>query len=794
MFTESIINQAREIVKTMPLEEKVKYLQGTDFWHLYSNTQYDLPEIIVTDGPHGLRKQTGQTDHVGLNSSLPAICYPAACMTSCSFDRELLYEIGTHLGEECLKEEISVLLGPAVNHKRSPLCGRNFEYFSEDPLLTGKLASELVKGIQSKGVGTCVKHYAANSQEELRLTSNSIIDERALFEIYLRQFEIIIKESNPASLMSAYNQLNDIYCSESQYLLEEIGRKKFGFNGLYITDWGAMNDEVKAYASGLDLEMPGICSGTNKIIYKAIQDKLLEESKVDEAVVRIISLILHFKQLSKKHNFDVKESLKLAQKVAEESAVLLKNEDHILPLESTDKLLIIGHMAKKARYQGSGSSKINPVELDNILEALHERNIPVTYCEGYDQEGTTHEAYLKEVIEAAKNHERIIIVAGLPDSYESEGKDRESLDMPKGMNQVIEVASQHNSNVIVVLQGGSAMTMPWIEKVKAVLHMHLSGCQGGKATVSLLLGEVNPSGKLTETYPFSLEDTPCYPYYRKQGKVCEYRESIYTGYRYYESVNKPVLFPFGYGLSYTTFEYSDIRVKEEKYDITVSFRIHNTGKKEGKEIYQIYFSQVNSVISRPDKQLVEFGKVSLLPNESKKVIVHISKEHFKFFDMNLHDWNYEEGMINIMVGASVADIRLSEQVEVHFKDNQPIVNQTLFEASQAKNQTREDFEKLVGREIKDIEVTHPFDHNVSFNELSKESSVFRMLIPVLQWIARKVITDEESYKMAMMSLFDFPLRNYGMGGFTNKQGIQGFVDCANGHWFKGLRKVLKNLK
>lgn len=658
----------KAIIKEMTLEEKAGMCSGKDFWHLKGVERLGIPEVMVSDGPHGLRKQAEEADHLGLNESIKAVCFPTACATACSFDRELLEELGERIGEECQEENISVILGPAVNIKRSPLCGRNFEYFSEDPYLASQMAAAHIKGVQSKNVGTSIKHFAANNQEHRRMSCSSEIDERTFREIYLGAFETAVKEAKPDTVMCSYNKINGEFASENHRLLTEILRDEWGFEGYVMSDWGAVNERVKGLAAGLDLEMPGSGGTTDAEIVEAVKNGTLEESVLDTAVERILNIIFKFTDNRQAGSFDRKEDHKLAAKIAAESMVLLKNEG-ILPLKPEGKkLAFIGKFAAQPRFQGGGSSHINSSEITSALDAVKEIT-EVTYAQGYDvKEDVIDEAMLKEAVQTAKDADIAVIFAGLPDAFESEGYDRSHMRMPECQNTLISEIAKVQENVVVVLHNGSPVEMPWADEVKGILEAYLCGQAVGQAEVDLLFGKANPCGKLAETVPYKLSDNPSYLNFPGDGKTVEYKEGVFVGYRYYDTKEMPVRYPFGYGLSYTTFAYSDLQVSAEEIKdtetLTVTLKVKNTGTVAGKEIVQLYVADKTGVASRPVKELKNFVKVDLQPQEEKTVEMQLDKRSFAWYNTEIQDWYAATGEYEILAAASSRDIRLTKTVKV----------------------------------------------------------------------------------------------------------------------------------
>lgn len=697
----------------MTLKEKASLCSGKDFWHLKSIERLGLPEIMVCDGPHGLRKQNAENKKVGIGNSYPATCFPTAVTTACSWDRDLIYKMGQALAEECLQHGVSVLLGPGVNMKRSPLCGRNFEYFSEDPELAGEMGAAFIAGVQSKGIGTSLKHFAGNSQEMKRMTSNSIIDERALREIYLRAFEKAVKKSQPWTVMNAYNLLNGTYCSENDWLQNKVLRDEWGFKGAVVSDWGAVNDRVAGLNAGNDLEMPSSGGVNDAKIVEAVKCGVIDETTLDERVDKLIDIILKGAANKKPgYKFDVKAHNLLSRQIAEQSMVLLKNDGNILPLKRVEGeyVAVIGAFADNPRYQGAGSSIINPTMIDSGRRAFNNSPISVKFADGYDRSGKrkNEDAYITEACNLAKNASKAVVFIGLTDDYESEGFDRSTMKLPDGHNRLVEAVSRVNDNVIVVLEGGSPVEMPWADDVKAILNAYLGGQSVAPAIVDVLTGKANPCGKLAETYPVCLKDTPTSFRYPDSKEDVQYRESIFIGYRYYDKVERNVRFPFGFGLSYTSFEYSDIKLKKKNLTkgegAKVTFTIKNTGDVAGSEIAQVYVAKPESKIFRAPKELKGFVKIHLEPGEEKKVSVELDDRAFAFWNTATEDWCVESGEYKILVGASSRDIRLEAAAKMKSEDDETIVDLresagVYFDGDPARAR-EDDFKVIYGGEFK----------------------------------------------------------------------------------------------
>jgi beta-glucosidase len=663
----------KKIISQMTLEEKAGLCSGLDFWHTKSVERLGVPSIMMTDGPHGLRKQADSADHLGLNASVPATCFPSAVSLASSWDRELIQKVGTALGEECQAEDVAIILGPGANIKRSPLCGRNFEYFSEDPYLSSEMAASHIAGVQSQGIGTSLKHFAVNNQEHRRMTVDAIVDERALREIYLASFEEAVKKSDPWTVMCSYNKLNGVYNSHNEYLLTKILREEWGFDNFVVSDWGAVSDIVSGVKSGLELEMPSSFGSGDKKIADAVRNGELSEEVLDKAVERILKIV--FKAVdNKKQNavYDKEVHHKLARQVAAECMVLLKNEDGILPLKKSGSVAVIGAFAKKPRYQGGGSSHINPTKLEDGLTEIQKAagaGVKVSYAEGFKLDDSMDEALVEEAKKAAFSADVAVIFAGLPDIYESEGYDRKHMRIPENQIKVIEELAKVQKNIVIVLCNGSPIEMPWFDKTKAVLEGYIGGQAIGGAAADVLFGEVNPSGKLAETFPRKLSDNPSFLNFPGEGDRVEYKEGIFVGYRYYDKKEIEPLFPFGYGLSYTSFEYTGISVdKQELLDnetLTVKISVKNTGKAAGKEVVQLYVRDVESSVIRPDKELKGFAKVDLQPGEEKTVEIKLVKRAFAYYNTELHDWYVESGVFELLAGGSSRDIVLKAEVKVN---------------------------------------------------------------------------------------------------------------------------------
>lgn len=719
----------KDLIKQMTLEEKASLMSGQNFWNTKPIERLGIPSIMLTDGPHGLRKQGGKADHLGLNKSLPATCYPTAATLANSWDKSLVYNVGQDIGKEARSESVSVLLGPGLNIKRNPLCGRNFEYFSEDPYLTGELASEMVKGIQSNGISACPKHYAVNSQEHMRMTIDEIVDERSLREIYLTGFEKVVEKGNPHTMMSSYNKVNGEFANENQHLVNNILYSEWGYDGVIVTDWGGNNDRVAGLKAHNQLEMPSTNGITDKEIVDAINAGALDESILDEAVDQLLSLIF-------KVRLDDKEAVQVdydahytkAVEAARKSIVLLKNENNILPLKMGTKVAVVGDFAQNPRYQGAGSSLINPYKLSKPLDHLQGSSLNVIgYAQGFKRMGGKSSKLLKEATSLAEAAEVVLLFIGLDESREAEGVDRKDLKLAQDQLELVEAVAKVNKNVVVVLSGGGALELPFAENVQGILHTYLSGQGGGEAVVDVLLGKHNPSGKLSETFPFQYSDVPSAAYYPGHQTTSEHKEGLFIGYRYFETANVPVRYSFGYGLSYTTFQYSDLVVD----GLTVNFNLTNTGTIAGAEIAQLYIEKADSKIFRSVKELKGFEKISLEPGETKQVRLTLTERDFSYYNPEMKNWETESGSYKIQVGSSIQAIHLEETVEmagvspsVFLKEEYPHYAQ-----ANVKHIPDFEFEKVLGRELppKNWDLHKDLGMNDTINQAQYKNWIGRLL-------------------------------------------------------------------
>lgn len=785
------------IISQMSLEEKALMMSGKNTWETVDFPQYGIPSMAMSDGPHGLRRQGGSGDHLGLGNSLPATCFPTAASVANSWDEELGEAIGTALAEEAVTMDVNVILGPGLNIKRSPLCGRNFEYFSEDPYHAGKMAAAYVRGIQSKGISACPKHFAANSQELRRMANDSVVDERTFREIYTTGFEIAVKEGKPKSIMSSYNEINGVYANENKHLLQEILVDEWGFDGFVVSDWGGSNDHALGVENGSHLEMPGTGKSGMRDIVRAVENGTLREEILDQRLDELLDVIFATHQATedgKGTGFDVEKHHELARRAAEESIVLLKNEKNILPLKDGARVTIIGDFAKTPRYQGAGSSLVNPARTpEAILDVIGESGLVMTaFAQGYVRNRKTNGKLLRQAVETAKGADTVLIFAGLDEISESEGLDRTHMHMPQAQNKLIEAVAAVNPNVIVVLSAGSAVEMPWYDAVRGIVHGYLGGQAGAPAMLRVLTGKCCPSGKLNETYPYRYEDTPAYHYYPGKERSSEYRESLYVGYRYYTTVGKEVRFPFGYGLSYTTFTYSNLNLKKDK----VTFTVRNTGNCDGTEIAQLYVGRTSDTVFRPAKELKGFERVDLKAGEEREVTIPLDDKAFRFFDARTNTWEVETGEYTIYVGGNVEDTPLAGTLQVEG---------TVAEGGYSKAELPDyftgaiteiddgEYRILYGREIPDGSWSGEIHMNDAVCQLYYGKGilgkifygVLRILLKIGEWRGKPSLNVLFNYNM--------PIRGYAKmtGGLVTMDMARALTEMANGHRIKGTGHFIR---
>ena len=806
------LEQAQSLVAQMSLEEKAAFCSGRSFWHLEACERLGVASIMLTDGPHGLRKQAGDADHVGLGNSVPATCFPTACALASSWDRDLLRKVGVALGEQCAAEDVAVLLGPGMNIKRHPLCGRNFEYFSEDPLQSGELAAALIEGIQSQGVGACVKHFAVNNQEQGRMFVDAIVDERTLREIYLRGFEIAVRKARPWTVMCAYNRLNGAYCSEHDWLLNQVLRGDWGFQGAVVTDWGAANDRVLGVSAGLDLEMPASGGINDRRLVAAVRDGRLPEADLDQAVARNLSLALLGAELRKRKGVaDHDAHHALARRVAGECAVLLKNEGPLLPLAPSARVAVIGAFAKQPRYQGAGSSQVNPTRLDcafdAIAEILGDGTPQLSYAPGYDPARSEPDAELiAEAAAVAARAEVAVVFAGLPGIYESEGFDRSHMALPEQHDRLIEAVCEANPNTVVVLANGAPVAMPWVGAPKAILEGYLAGQGGGAAMADVLFGRVNPSGKLAETFPLRQADVPADRWFPGTGRQVHYREGLHVGYRYFDTAAAPVLFPFGHGLGYTRFEYGQLELSADAFEpggeLTVSLALTNSGERAGSEVVQLYVHAAQSSVHRPEQELRAFAKVALAPGETRRVTLTLDDAAFAIYDTGAGTWIVEAGEFEIRLGASSRDIRLRTRLKVHSGqrlsasargaggDLPPQLGDGGLDGSDAA------FAALLGKPVPAPEPSRPYHLNSSLGEIGETALGRIVRSKVASGFQKRMgvdAADETTARMFEAMANNMPLRSLALfsGGRLSFNGINVLVALLNRRVFTALRLLLR---
>ncbi len=783
----------RDIIDKMKLEEKAALLSGKGEWQTWEFERLGIPSMFCSDGPHGIRKQAGAGDHLGLNPSLPATCFPTAATVANSWDPELGEEIGKALGEEARVQGVNVVLGPGLNIKRSPLCGRNFEYFSEDPYLAGKMAAGYVRGIQSQGVYACPKHFAVNSQELRRMAMNAVVDERTLREIYLTGFEIAVKEGNARSIMTSYNQVNGTYANENKHLLRDILRGEWGYDGIVITDWGGSNDHIQGVEAGSDLEMPTPGLDSARQIVAAVKEGKLKESAVDECVDRLLEAVLTLtKNGETPEEFDKEAHHALARRAAGESAVLLKNEENILPLKPGTRVALIGDFAFEPRYQGAGSSMVNATSLDKMSELISGSGLVLAgSSKGYIRTGEEDAVLAKEAVDLAQSADVVLYCFGLDELSESEGIDRTHMRIPQNQISLLESMARVNQNIVGILSAGAAVEMPWHYCLKGLLHGYLYGQAGAGAMLDILTGKINPSGRLNETYPVRYEDTPAFRYFPSEERNSEYREGLYVGYRYYDTSKVRVMYPFGFGLSYTQFEYSGLEVD----DTGVSFTVTNTGKTDGAEVAQLYVGMKDAKVYRPEKELKGFAKVCLKAGESSKVRISFDDKTFRYWNVRTNRWEIEGGAYRIMVGASCADIRLEEQVQIkgtteefpYFTNRMPSYYSGLIQQVDDK-----EFEELLGTPIPSGKWTGDLTVNDAICQMYyAKSGIARFAYKKLTGMKKKS-EDAGKPDLNILFIYNMPFRAIAKmtGGMVSMEMVEGIVTMVNGHLFRGLGRTI----
>ena len=781
-----------DVIAKLSLREKCALLSGATVFETHALPNKGVPAIWLSDGPNGLRKQAGPADHLGLNPSEPATCFPTAATVANSWDPALGEEIGKALGEETASYRVNVILGPGLNTKRSPLCGRDFEYFSEDPYLSGKLAAGYVRGIQSVGVSACPKHFAANNQELRRMASNSVLDERTLRELYLTSFEIAVKEGRPKCIMTSYNRVNGTYANENHHLLQDILHGEWGYDGAVVTDWGGSNDHVEGVREGSTLEMPCPGFGSAKRLMQAVEEGRLPESAVDARVDELLELVFTTDAAVKAapKRFDRDAHHALARRAAAESVVLLKNEDDLLPLKPGQRVALIGDFAQTPRYQGAGSSSVNATRVDNLKDAAEADDITLAgFCAGYERSGTPNPAFVEEAAALARKADVVVLCMGLDESSESEGLDRSHICIPENQKQLLEAVAQANENLVVVLSAGSVVETGWVSRCKAVLHAYLGGQAGAGAIMDVLTGRVNPSGKLAETLPLTYEDTPAARYFPGKQQNVEYREGLYIGYRYYETAHVPVRYPFGYGLSYTTFAYSDLKADADK----VTFTITNTGSRAGAEIAQLYVAKADAAVFRPEKELKGFAKVFLQAGECKTVTIPLDDKAFRYWNVKTDRWETEGGSYQLLVGASVQDIRLRAEVPVQGTGApDPYAGKAVqcYRTADIKNVPDAAFEALLGHAIP--EDRPHIDQTMTLGELNHSRSPLCWLAWAVLHTLLKRSSREGTPDLNLLFQYNMPVRALSQmtGGMVGQETVDGIVMEAKGFWIIGLLRAL----
>ena len=786
-----------KIINQMTLEEKALMMSGKNTWETVDFEKYGIPSMVMSDGPHGLRRQAGAGDHLGLNASLPATCFPTAAGVANSWDEELGEQIGTALAEEAVTMGVNVILGPGLNIKRSPLCGRNFEYFSEDPYHAGKMAAAYVKGIQSQGIAACPKHFAANSQELRRMANDSVVDERTFRELYTTGFEIAVKEGKAKSIMSSYNEVNGVYANENKHMLQEILVDEWGFDGYVVSDWGGSNDHALGVKNGSHLEMPGTGKAGMNDILKAVKNGSLEESILDQRLDELLNVIFATHQATVDgagKTFDKEAHHALARKAAEESIVLLKNESEILPLKEGAEVVVIGDFAKVPRYQGAGSSLVNPAkEPESILNEIAGSGLKRTaYEQGYVRNRKIDKKLVEAAVNAAKTAKTVLIFAGLDEISESEGLDRTHMHMPAAQNALIHAVARVNPNVIVVLSAGSSVEMPWYSEVKGIVHGYLGGQAGASAMLNVLTGKVCPSGRLNETYPLHYEDTPAYRYYPSKERSSEYREALYVGYRYYTTVGKKVRFPFGFGLSYTSFSYKDLKVGEKG----VTFTVKNEGKVRGTEVPQLYVGRTSDTVFRPVRELKGFDRVTMDPKEEKEVTIPFDDKTFRFYDTRTDSWEIESGEYQIMVGCNAEEMLLEGSLSVegtvksgkYSKEEMPE-----YFTGHIEQVEDSEFQKLYEKEIPDGSWSGEIRINDAVCQLYYGKGILGKLIYKVLRLLLKISEWQGKPNLNVLFNYNMPIRGYAKmtGGLVTMEMAEALTEMANGHRIKGTAHLIR---
>ena len=782
--------QYEEIISKLTLAEKCGILSGKDVWHTREVPGAQIPSIMLSDGPSGLRKQEGEGDHLGLNASVKATCFPSAATVANSWDPELAEKVGEALGREAAAKEVGVLLGPGLNVKRSPLCGRNFEYFSEDPYLAGKMAAAYIRGIQSMGISACPKHFAANAQEMHRMANDSVVDERTLRELYLTNFEIAIREGQPKTLMTSYNAVNGTYAHENQHLLSDILRGEWGYRGTVVSDWGGCNDFVESVRAGANLEMPGTGDDSPTQLYQAVKDGRITEAEIDARVDELLALVFDV-SLAEKPEADLEAQHLIALEAAEKSIVLLKNEGNILPLKREMKIALIGDFAEVPRYQGAGSSLVNSYKV-SVTTRLIQEAFPdaENFMPGFTREDKWDEAMAAAAVKIAGEADIALLYLGLPEVFESEGLDRPHMRIPDNQIRLLEAVEKANPNTVVVFSGGSAVEMPWLSHCRALVWAGLGGQASAEAVLKVLTGEVNPGGKLTETFPMTYEDLPVSHYYPGAQKTSEYRENLFVGYRYTETADCPVTFPFGHGLSYTTFTYDNLKADRDE----VTFEITNAGTVDGDEVAQVYVAFPDSKIMRPARELKGFARVSLKAGETRQVTVRLDDKAFRYFNVGTNSWEIESGTYEILVGASVRDIRLKAAVEIQGTDAEipETAKADFLTVGELSGVPDAAFSALIGRDIPESSYGETFSINDPLDQLGRAKNPIARLVFRVMDSRRKKSLAAGKPDLNILFMFNMPFRGTAKmtGGMITMKMADAIVFMVNGHWHRGLGRLI----
>ena len=781
----------------MKLKQRVAMLTGKNVWQTFSHKKLKIKSIMMADGPHGLRKQTDNNDNLGLNSSYPATLFPPACAVACSFYKDLASKMGEAIAKEAKAADVQVVLGPGVNIKRNPLCGRNFEYYSEDPYLSGTMGAAWIKGLQSQNIGASLKHFAVNNQETYRFNINAVVDERALREIYLKPFEIAIKEK-PATVMAAYNKVNGVYATESKKLLKDILRKEWCYKGVTVSDWGAVSNRPQSLLQGLDLEMPSSGNYNSKKLIKALQDEYIIDNDIDASVSRMLKLVDKY-QNNLEEPFDKDAHFKLAQTIATDSIVLLKN-DGILPLKPGDKVAVVGAFAKSPRIQGGGSSNVNPIRVGNVIDEINYYTDNYKYFRGYSMENDGYDQKLiDEVVHEALLFDKIIIMVGLPEEYETEGVDRQHMDLPHGHLKLIEEIAKVNPHIIVTLSMGAPVALPFEKEVSAILALHLLGGASGKPVLDILYGKTSPSGRLATTFPLDINDDPTTANFADGNHSVWYQESLFVGYRYYETFKKAVRYPFGYGLSYTTFSYTDLQVSIPEIRVSgpieVKVKVKNTGKRPGSEVVMLFVQNNTSPVFKPLRELRAFEKVYLEPNEQKEVVFVLNYQDFAYYDVDMKTYHVDRGKYKIQICKHASKVILEKTVTK--QDNEIGFNSPYPSAYNDKEYhiEKEDFQKLLGRLLppKSIIKHRPYTMDSTLEDVKHTILGFIMYRVVLRKAAKLSKRSSNDWMRQAMkkTLAQTPLRVIATmsGGAISLIQMEGLVDLINFRIIRGLGKI-----